>query len=355
MNMKGNDMSRGRPLGFTLVELLVVIAIIAILIALLLPAVQAAREAARRMQCGNNLKQIGVALHSYHSVYSKFPYGGSYNEGNGFCKYNPGMSTRQGYNWRIFILPYLEQAGVYDMIPIISANDGDSFRDLWAPVPEQKIPIPTYYCPSEIGPQVRSGLLVIYWIANPTDGVAALSSYRGSAGNVSHWGHGPEPESCGLCAGGACPCDKGVHHTTNGGSHFAYCQRDDASLGMLWAHPTSVRLSHIYDGSSNTLMVGESTYASLTDGLGCAEVSHWMAPWCVSGTVYGINMKYQNQPSHSPPHAGFLMGCGFRSRHPGGAQFQMADGSVRFITESINMLTFSGLGTRNGGELLETF
>ena len=345
-------MSTKRIPGFTLVELLVVIAIIAILVALLLPAVQAAREAARRTSCSNNMKQLGVALHNYHSAHAKFPYGGSYNEGAGNCNYSPNESLRLGHNWRIFILPYMEQIELYESIPSVSASSGAQFQTRWSPQPQQKIPISTFYCPSEEGAQLRSDLLVIYWIANPMDGVAALSSYRGSAGNISHWGHGPEPESCGLCVGGACPCDKGLHATSNGGSHFAYCQKDDPSLGVLWANPTFVRVSHIYDGSSNTLMVGESTYAGLPDGLGCAEISHWMAPWCVSGTVYGINMLYENQPTHSPPHRGFLMGCGFRSRHPGGAQFTMADGSVRFITDSINMITFSAMGTRNGNEVL---
>jgi len=335
--------------GFTLVELLVVIAIIGILVAMLLPAVQAAREAARRTQCSNNLKQLGLGLHMYHDAHSQFPYGAAYNEVNGNCNYDPGYSTRHGHNWRVFILPYLEQAELYKSIPSVSAPNGAAFRDLWASQPQHKLAIPTFYCPSEHGPQLRSGIWVNYWAAPPDDGIAALSSYRGSAGNVSHWGHGPPVESCGLCAGGACPCDTGLHATNNGGSHFAYCQRDDASLGMLWANPTSVRISDVHDGTSRTLFVGESHYAEWQKEAGCPPLSHWLAPWSVSGTVYGINFNYQFDPYPN----GFLTGCGFRSRHPGGAQFLLGDGAVQYMSDSVDMIIFSALGTKNGNETVD--
>ena len=346
-------MRRRSDSAFTLVELLVAIAIIAILVALLLPAVQAAREAARRAHCSNNLKQIGVALHNYNSAHGRFPCGAAYNEQNGNCNYSPGLSTRMGHNWRIFILPYLEQAELYESIPSVSANDGNTFWIRWRVLPQHKVPVTTFYCPSEDGPQLRQNMLVTYWGANPGGshnsytGEAALSSYRGSAGNISHCGHCSAIDSCGLCTGGACPCDTGLHSTNNGGSHFAYCQKDDPSLGMLWANPTFVRISHIHDGTSNTLFVGESTYAQgRTDEPGCYALGHWMAPWCVTGTVYGINGTFPNDL--------FWTGCGFRSRHPGGAHFLIADGSVRFIDEGINMITFSAMGTKDGHEVLGT-
>jgi len=114
-----------------------------------------------------------------------------------------------------------------------------------------------------------------------------------------------------------------------------------------------VRISHVHDGTAKTLFVGESTYNSLTEGLGCAESAHWMAPWSVTGTVYGINLAYDKLTSHAAPHTGFLVGCGFRSNHPGGAHFLMVDGGVRCLVNDIDMLTFSAMGTHDGHDLVE--
>lgn len=221
------------------------------------------------------------------------------------------------------------------------------FQSIWAPLAAQKVSLPIYYCPSEIGPQLKNDVKVHYWAAGPLDGIAAVSSYRGSAGNISHVGRGTAIESCGFCAGGACPCDTGLKFSGGGASHFGYCERDEQSLGVLTAFPEASNTAKITDGTSNTLLVGESYYGPKdlsTDG--CVEVAHWMAPWCVSGTVYGINM------TKAQGATGFLTGCGFRSQHPGGAQFLMADGAVRYVPQLINMLVFSALGTRAGEELV---
>jgi len=362
-------MSKNRTAGFTLVELLVVIAIIAILIALLLPAVQAAREAARRSQCSNNLKQIGIGLHNYHSTHGVFPWGGALTGGaSGICQYNKSLDQNHSHNWRMHLLPYIEQIQVYERIPVISTPGETAFAAEFGTLIDHKTAISAYYCPSETGPQVRNQLPFFEWAAGPIDGVAAISSYRGNAGNVSHWhwtGHAPT--ACGLCAGGACPCFGDEDTTVNGGGHFAQCKRKGPELGILWAHPTSVRVGDVHDGTSNTLLVGESTYSPLVAGPdggrgdGCAHLAHWMCPWSVSGTVYGINMHYEfseitgNPPALQRPFNGQFTGCGFRSRHPGGAQFTMADGSARFISETINMITFSALGTKQGGEVFDAF
>lgn len=337
-------MKRIQDDGFTLVELLVVIAIIGVLIGLLLPAVQAARESARRMSCTNNLKQIGLGLHNYNAAQGVFPYGASFNENN--CKI--GNPPLKGENWRVMILPYMELGALYDQIPrSIATTDRAALSAFWGPLAAQKVALPVYYCPSETGPQLKDDLQYNVWSLAPADGMAAVSSYRGSAGNISHWGHGPAVESCGFCAGGACPCDNGLQHTTNGGSHFAYCERDQQLLGILTAYPDAIGISKIIDGTSNTLLVGETYYASSDYSTeGCVEVAHWMAPWSVTGTVYGINM------TKAQGATGFLTGCGFRSQHPGGAQFLMADGSVRYIPQMVNMLVFSALGTRAGGEAI---
>ncbi|MCH2183860.1 MAG: DUF1559 domain-containing protein [Mariniblastus sp.] len=345
--------------GFTLVELLVVIAIIGILVALLLPAVQAAREAARRSQCSNNLKQIGVALHNYHTAHGKFPFGGGLSGGrSGTCNYDTTADQNHSHNWRVMLLPYMEEEALYDTIPIFSVRGEMPFNDLMEVLPQQKVPVPSYYCPSETHPQVLSGYPVQRnqgWSVSPRDGVVALASYRGNAGNVAH-SYLSEPTRCGVCAGGACPCEGDEHTTVNKGGHFAQCKKTGPELGMLWAHPTSVRIAEVIDGTSHTLFVGESTYEKRTEGLGCAVIAHWMAPWSVSGTVYGINMYYDYSLDSSgnmvSPYRGLFMGCGFRSNHPGGAQFVMGDGSVRFLEQRINMITFSALGTKAGEEMV---
>jgi len=340
-------MRRIHRVGFTLVELLVVIAIIGILIALLLPAVQAAREAARRMSCGSNLKQIGVGMHSYNSAMQVFPYGSSYNEGS--CK--GWVPPLMGHNWRILILPFVEQTALYNQIPIIvidshaGGSSQNQFRNVWAALPQQKARLPVYFCPSETGDQIKDDILAQYWSAGPLDGVASVSSYRGSAGTISHWGQGSEPGRCGVCAGGICPCDTGLTFTTDASNMFGNCMHDVASLGVMTTYPAACSTGKISDGTSNTLMVGETFYAPGDDNStaeGCMEEPHWMAPWCVSGTVYGINMPGTGTVSFA--------GCGFRSKHIGGAQFLMADGSVRFISQTVDMIVFSALGTRAGGE-----
>ena len=115
---------------------------------------------------------------------------------------------------------------------------------------------------------------------------------------------------------------------------------------MLWAGGVSRKIRDVIDGTSNTLFVGEShSHQGSPDGVGCHYVSHWTASWIFSGTPYGINLTT----------TGFLADCGFRSRHPGGAQFVMVDGSARFVSETVNMVLFSGLGTAHGGEVVGEF
>lgn len=331
---------RARRQGFTLVELLVVIAIIGVLIALLLPAVQAARAAARRTQCQNNLKQIGVAMHAYHAAQQVFPYGSADHD----WERNPnGNSVRYGGNWRTFLTPFLELRQVAEEIAKINISSFTA-SDQSSPYVRhflQKMLIPGFVCPDEPGPWNRDGFAV--WSFAPRNG-AAISTYMGSAGPVST---GPEDWGinwgCGLCTDGTvpdkyCPCtwgdtpqyDRGFYHGHNPGGP-----------GMLDMFPNRISIDMVPDGTSQTLHVGE-THGVDANGDGCGDYLQWMSTWCVATTVWGINT----------PNVGkdWQAGCNFRSYHAGGAHFLFVDGSVHFIANQVDMKTFSYLGARNDGQ-----
>jgi len=271
-----------RRLAFTLVELLVVIAIIGVLVALLLPAVQAAREAARRTQCSNNLKQIGLGLHNYHDVLKTFPSGFVANS----------SSDGNGWGWGAFILPYIEQKSLYDALEVSKVKVPTTATTL------TKTRIDAYRCPSDVGPDV-----------NTHRGNHGTSNYAGVAGASS---------------------DGGVIDGTNNNGLFFRNSR----IGM----------HSITDGTSNTLAVGERAYNS--------------NPW--NGAVWvGRSTGYANHLWVLWDNADHrLKGTyqwAFSSLHPGGVQFVLADGSVRFLSETIDGTTLRRLAQRNDGQVLGEF
>jgi prepilin-type N-terminal cleavage/methylation domain-containing protein len=303
--------------GFTLVELLVVIAIIGILIALLLPAVQAAREAARRSQCTNNLKQIGLAMHNYHDRSKAFPYG--YIE-EGDCPAPGCNQLHRRTCWMQEIWPFIEQQPLYDQY----MND----TQLWVMDVDPKVRdqvIPAFICPSD-GSEPAFG---------------ASGGYRSGAdgfqGNyVVCWGEDVLPY--GLVE-----------------LHGIFYRRSDTNF------------ADIVDGSSNTLMGSESiARGSKNTGGGWGGAGGY---W--GGAPHGGFGFTTMEPPNSPlpdrvyacktttwPQAPCLSTAGAadhvnfaRSYHPGGAVFVLADGSVRFISETVNLATYRALGTRRGGEV----
>jgi prepilin-type N-terminal cleavage/methylation domain-containing protein/prepilin-type processing-associated H-X9-DG protein len=331
-----------RRRGFTLIELLVVIAIIAILIALLLPAVQQAREAARRTQCRNNLKQIGLALHNYHDAYGVFPYGSNENWGYG------DVPLRCAWNWRVFILPYIDQGPLYNQIStyficIPNSNWDDRTAGYKTTVHNtltsiHQAVISAYICPTDPSASVVTGRASAgAGIGSNGIDVGARSNYFGSSGPSYVTGCGFFP----TCAGYS---DSGNHSQRRG----QYGQ----GPGVLHMYPFNFGIRNITDGTSNTIAVGEVN-DWVTGTTGCYDNAIWTSTWASASTVWGVN---GGDSSGVPGNNNYpYNGCGFRSRHTGGAQFLLADGAVRFISENIDINTFNFLGTSHARDLVGEF
>lgn len=281
-----------RRTGFTLIELLVVIAIIGILVSLLLPAVQAAREAARRAQCSNNLKQIGIALHLHHEANGRLP-AGWVGYRDPVTKQQPLPLGRPGWAWSVWILPYLEQESLYNNqinleLPVTDHRHDAARRAL----------IPTFRCPSDSG-QSRSTLGGFE---------VSTSNYVGVFGSNDLHAAWTAAASGGQCTG-------------NG----------------VFYHNRRHRFEDILDGLSKTLIVGEratkNEYYSTWIGV-FPDASH--APARVVGVA------------HTPPNADEDHPHNFSSHHSTGTNFLLGDGSVHWVPEAINQAVYHALCTRAG-------
>ncbi len=344
-----------RKRGFTLVELLVVIAIIGILVGLLLPAVQAAREAARRMQCSNNLKQIGLALHNYESATKSLPpgsafYGGpnaaSYQEAPPYQRFVGHRYQRASMNARI--LPFIEQGNIYNTM------EGLKFPTNDARVPDASNPQ---------GGELYRGLRLSHLIC-PSD------SNAGRGANVGGRASRIQPSNYQACEGPvhvnnspSCSCPlltefnklevKGSNHNRPPG---VFTRRGGVPpTGATGNAGFICTFGSIPDGLSNTIMVGE-VIADWSN--------HARNGWSHAnrhGIITQIPINWRTEyPNLAAALAAGKTGCearcnwntevGFKSRHVGGAQFVLGDGSVHFISESIDMLMYQRLGNRQDGE-----
>jgi prepilin-type N-terminal cleavage/methylation domain-containing protein/prepilin-type processing-associated H-X9-DG protein len=310
--------------GFTLIELLVVIAIIAVLIGLLVPAVQKVREAANRMQCSNNLKQLALAMHNYHDTYQKLPTGGK------------KIPTAYRVGWAGYILPFIEEDNRHRQALVVApASFEGSGASAWRTVSLQNhplfvSPIKVYICPSsELGSLSPD---------NPENTTNPNARYQAA-----------------------------LHYRANGGSGQVFLQ-GTWGRHQWWTdtgviYPASqTTLGGITDGTSNTILVGETSSA-----IGRRLSTGWygIQPW-----TWGY---YNYEPATSPPNpaAGWLMidhkavtypigytgsfftnETPFTSNHSGGVNIAFCDGSVRFLPRATSLTTLQQLATRAGGEVV---
>ncbi len=348
--------------AFTLVELLVVIAIIGVLVGLLLPAVQAAREAARRMQCGNRVKQIGLAMHNYHSAFNQFPtgyYSHPTRDGSGPASLRIDPVTWDagpGWGWGTMLLPFLEETAVAEQIR--------SERPIWDPLNAEVIEarLSSFLCPSATGGD--DPFVVQDENANPLliDGrIIRLgrAHYVVNHGQESFWNESGSETSV------------EVFSNIYTGATRVVASAGDASRvadGPFYRN-SKVGFRDILDGTTHTIFVGEhSSVHSDKTWVGAVPGAHThprrVTPvnaaesaatlMFVHSGPSGGEFDLAGLPILHPINHPAMHVCQMVSEHPGGGNVLMGDGSVRFFSESINQLTFAELSSIAEGEIIDT-
>lgn len=343
--------SRG---GFSLIELLVVIAVIGVLIGLLLPAVQAAREAARRMSCSNHIRQLGLAAHHFEQTQQELPPGLTTHRARGVADYF-------GNTFFPYLLPYVEQSALFEQWnfePTLAAAISNT-RDLDGnPTPDapsaQAVPI--FQCPSDILPQ--GPVELDYTGRGYSTGWFSISSYVGNGGTHSTYFRDSDMQ------------DDGIFYMTGSLSKPAWWQRN------LVANAAPARFRDVVDGLNQSLMFGERFHfdpafdTHLHFGsfpYSRYPIGKWGAwGWTGGGNgtthVFGsardeapINYRTSDPPVSGPGYLEVnVRTSAYGSGHSGGANFCFGDGSTKFISESVNMITFQSLATKQGGEVIDS-
>ena len=327
-----------RRRAFTLIELLVVIAIIAVLIALLLPAVQQAREAARRTQCRNHLKQLGLACHNYHDAYNVFPLGNGYSL----------------WGWKVYILPYIDQAAQYNQINF--SNDRDN-SGTWC---RGQGP-PCYTSQHQAAALTTAGKQ--QWASTkfatfgcPSDPLGNTPYGQGAGvGNAENINANYQ----GVCGDLNSPVRANNNYGPNSrhrivvpvgtsGTDVIGAYDIGAEYNGVFGMALKVNIGAVTDGSSNTFMIGERAI----------DASHSWG-WTLTGnegdSMLGTGAPMWNKPLTQAALYNWQYSPVFSSWHAGGSHFLMADGSVKFVSNSIDFAMYKALGTRAGGEITGEF
>ena len=327
--------------AFTLVELLVVIAIIGVLVALLLPAVQAAREAARRTQCQNNSRQFGIALQNYHDVKKRFPSNTEWTIRTLVDETQTKKTDIQG-NMILKLMPYIEQQNLFGRLDFKFDESEENIDQQFLARPELGgTVIPLLRCPSD----GFSQLVTINYDGQPRD--AAITNYCPSIGAQETFSFN-----------NSCPDPKG--NEFKNGSWISYkANAPEVTSGIFAREGWAASMQEVSDGLSNTIAMGEV----LPDCNYELQSQGWWSPKITYvGTAPEIN--YDSCTPTTPAYpakqtcATFFnwnTSAGFKSRHPGGANFVLADASVHFITEEIEYMNYQRLGDRADGQNVTPF
>jgi prepilin-type N-terminal cleavage/methylation domain-containing protein/prepilin-type processing-associated H-X9-DG protein len=322
--------------AFTLVELLVVIAIIGVLVALLLPAVQAAREAARRTQCENNLKQLGLALQNYHGIHGRFPANSPWSVGSKNYDGKIIKNTDRKGSMLCKLMPHLEQASLFQQINFDGDVIGQFEEEL---IPLRSAPLAFLRCPSDDFPPLSE---------EPADKPPhAVTNYGPTVGAQATFSFS-----------NSCPEPKG-NTFGNGDDLHAFTHLLHATSGIFSRQEFAASIQQIPDGTSNTIAMGEvlphCNFELIRFGWWDSQI------WYV-GTATPIN--HDSCTPTTPPWPAkqtcftffnWNTSAGFKSRHPGGANFVFADASTHFISENIDYHNYQRLGDRDDGETIEPF
>jgi prepilin-type N-terminal cleavage/methylation domain-containing protein/prepilin-type processing-associated H-X9-DG protein len=352
---------RSRRLGFTLIELLVVIAIIAVLIALLLPAVQAAREAARRAQCTNNLKQIGIALHNYHTANDAFPPGAAASN----TPFNPGCVAWMGWSAQAMMFGYMEQSALYNAINFsidpMQQNSGN-----YANTTARNAKIASFLCPSD-----------------GNAGKAFINNYYASMGTTTWSSSNVDNTKCNAGTGGASglfwyDLSYGIRDCTDGSSNtvaFSEGLVGDANATKPQPRNTGVNVNggyQAFNASDNppmllsTISTCNTSFATAVNGTSLSINRGWYWGWGADTMSMFNTIVPPSSTTSTWGQCRFgCVGCGSysadhsnitnaNSNHPGGANVLMGDGSVRFVKSTLQPNIWWALGTKAGGEVVSS-